>query len=44
MNLTPERMTMRFRALSDARDSRATVSTLRSVLVESGRPDRSSRS
>ncbi len=38
VELTPERMTTRLRALSDARDPWATVSTLRSFVVESGRP------
>jgi alkaline phosphatase D len=38
VELTPERMTTRLRTLSDARDPRATVSTLRSFVVESGRP------
>ena len=38
VELTPERMTTRLRALSDVRDPRATVSTLRSFVVESGRP------
>ena len=38
VELTAERMTTRLRALSDARDPRATVSTLRSLVVESGRP------
>jgi alkaline phosphatase D len=31
-------MTTRLRTLSNARDPRATVSTLRSFVVESGRP------
>jgi alkaline phosphatase D len=38
VELTAERMTTWLRALSDARDPRATVSTLRSFVVESGRP------
>jgi alkaline phosphatase D len=38
VELTPERMTTRFRVLSDARDPQATVSTLRSFLVEGGHP------
>jgi alkaline phosphatase D len=38
VELTPGRMTTHLRALSDVRDPRATVSTLRSYVVESGRP------
>src|SRR5262249_58966678 len=38
VELTPERMTTHLRAMSDVRDPRATVSTLRSYVVESGRP------
>jgi alkaline phosphatase D len=38
VELTPERMTARFRVLSDARDPQATVSTIRSFAVESGHP------
>ncbi len=38
VDLAPERMAARFRALSDVRDPQATVSTLRSFVVESGRP------
>jgi alkaline phosphatase D len=38
VELTPERMTTRLRTLSNARDPRATVSTLRTFVVESGRP------
>jgi alkaline phosphatase D len=38
VELTPERMTTYLRALSDVRDKQATVSTLRSYVVESGRP------
>jgi alkaline phosphatase D len=38
VELTPARMTTHLRALSDVRDPRATVSTLRSYVVESGRP------
>jgi alkaline phosphatase D len=38
VELTPERLAARFRALSDVRDPKATVSTLRSFVVESGRP------
>jgi alkaline phosphatase D len=37
VELTPDHMTTRLRALSDVRDPRATVSTLRSYVVESGR-------
>jgi alkaline phosphatase D len=38
VDLTPQRMTTRFRALSDVRDPHATVSTLKTFVVESGRP------
>jgi alkaline phosphatase D len=38
VELTPDRLTARLRTLSDARDPRATVSTLESFVVESGRP------
>ena len=38
VELTPERMITRCRTVSDERDPRATVSTLRSFVVESGRP------
>jgi alkaline phosphatase D len=38
VELTPERMTARLRTVSDAADPRATVATLRSFVVESGRP------
>jgi alkaline phosphatase D len=38
VDLTPARMTTRFRALSDARDPKATVSTLKTFAIESGRP------
>jgi alkaline phosphatase D len=38
VDLTPERLTARFRALSDARKVNATASTLRTFVVESGRP------
>ncbi|MFI5401274.1 MAG: alkaline phosphatase D family protein [SAR324 cluster bacterium] len=38
VDLTPERMTARFRAISDRRDPQATVSTLRTFVVEDGRP------
>jgi alkaline phosphatase D len=38
VELTPERMTTHCRTVSDVRDPRATVSTLRSFVVESGRP------
>jgi alkaline phosphatase D len=38
VELTPERMTTHLRNLSDVRDPQATVSTLRSYVVESGRP------
>lgn len=38
VELTPERLTTRFRTVSDVRDPKATVSTLRSFVVESGRP------
>jgi hypothetical protein len=38
VDLTPERLTMRCRALSDVRHPRATVSTLRSFGVEIVRP------
>ena len=37
VDLTPERMTTRFRALSDVRDPKATVSTLKTLMVESGK-------
>ena len=35
--LTPERMTTAYRAISDVTDPQATVSTLKSFVVESGR-------
>lgn len=38
VELTPDRMTTHLRALSDVRDPRATASTLRSYVVEAGRP------
>jgi alkaline phosphatase D len=38
VELTPARMTTRFRVLSDVRDPQATVSTLQSFVIESGRP------
>jgi alkaline phosphatase D len=38
VEVTPDRMTARLRAVSDVRNPRATVSTLRSYVVESGRP------
>jgi alkaline phosphatase D len=38
VELTQERMTTRFRVLSDALDPQATVSTLRTFLVERGHP------
>lgn len=38
VDLTPERMIARLRTVSDALDPRATVSTLRTYVVESGRP------
>ncbi len=38
VELTPGRMTTHLRVLSDVRDPRATLSTLRSYVVESGRP------
>jgi alkaline phosphatase D len=38
VELTPERMTAHLRTVSDVRDPRATLSTLRSFIVESGRP------
>jgi alkaline phosphatase D len=37
VDLTPDRMTTRFQALSDVRDPKATVSTLKSFVVETGR-------
>jgi alkaline phosphatase D len=38
VELTTERMTAHLRTVSDVRDPRATQSTLRSFVVESGRP------
>src|SRR6185436_12396249 len=38
VELRPERMTAHLRTVSDVRDPRATLSTLRSFVVESGRP------
>ena len=38
VELTAERMTAHLRTVSDVRDPRATLSTLRSFVVESGRP------
>jgi alkaline phosphatase D len=38
VELTAERLTAHLRTVSDARDPRATLSTLRSFVVESGRP------
>jgi len=38
VDLTPERMETRFRAISDRRDPQATVSTLKRFVVEDGRP------
>lgn len=38
VDLMPDRMTARFRALSNARDPKAAVATLRTFVVESGRP------
>ena len=37
VDLTPKRMEVKFQAISDRRDSAATVSTLRSFVVEDGR-------
>ena len=37
VELTPERLTAHFRTLSDVREPQATISTLRSFVVESGR-------
>jgi alkaline phosphatase D len=37
IDLTPERMETRFQAISDRRDPRASVSTLRRFIVESGK-------
>jgi alkaline phosphatase D len=37
VDLTPEQMSVRFQAISDAADPNATVSTLRSFVIESGR-------
>ena len=37
-DLTAERLTAHLRTVSDVRDPRATLSTLRSFVVESGRP------
>ena len=38
VELTAERLTARFRAISDRRDPHATVATLRTFVVEDGRP------
>jgi len=38
VDVTPERMTTRFRAISDRADPNATVSTLKTFAVENGRP------
>ncbi len=38
VDLTRERMATRFRALSDVTDPSATISTLKSYVVEDGRP------
>ena len=38
VEVTPARMTTRFQAVSDAADANATVSTLRSFVVEDGHP------
>jgi alkaline phosphatase D len=38
VDIAAERLTARFRAVSDARDPRATVSTLKAFVVEDGRP------
>jgi alkaline phosphatase D len=38
VELTPDRLTARFRTVSDVRDPYASVSTLRTFVVESGRP------
>jgi alkaline phosphatase D len=37
VDVTPERMTTRFQALSDVRDPQATISTLKSFVVENGK-------
>ena len=38
MDVTPQRMTARYQAVSDVRDPKASLSTLKSWTVESGRP------
>ena len=38
VELTAERLTAHLQTVSDVRDPRATLSTLRSFVVESGRP------
>ena len=37
VDLTPERMTTRFQALSDVKDPAASVSTLQTFVVENGK-------
>lgn len=38
VDITPRQMTTRYRVISDARDPQASVSTLKTLVVESGRP------